>query len=422
MFILIIGLMASQQNGNGNMLGTVYFDAGDTTLTAASMTVLRGIADRIRAEPNLRIDVYGYTDNTGSANVNTAVSKRRAELVKQYLSDILKEHGDRIQTSGMGSRNPVAPNETEKGRKKNRRVEIVVREPDAVLTWFENDVKVQPPFLRPRWLDPSPHYYLYHDYMVTTGKMSRAYIQYPNESVLRMDEYAMVVIHRMDMEREDERFVKDIEMQNGSLKTMLNNETGPKDTTVDVSGVILNDHALQNKTDIDKKMKDLIAAYEGDTAVVVPQEEPVVETEEDTIVQPVVRYDRPAGLGAGVFAGEPAGISLKAWRDTKHAVDVKVGWSFPDEIVYVIGDYLVHFPQPLKDRFWYPYVGVGVQIRIDKENDDWRVNPGIRIGGGVEFIHRGFGVFADIYPEIELIHRTPISLSGGIGIRYYFID
>jgi len=422
LLLLVCVLITSQQDGRPALLGTVYLTAGDSTLTPESVTVLKGIADQVRAEQNLLIDVYGYTDNIGSSTANITVSKKRAEHVKQYLTDSLRVQADRIQTFGMGSKNPYASNETEEGRKKNRRAEILIREPDAVLTSFEHDVKVQPPFLRPRWLEPTPEYYLYHDYIVTTGKMSHARILYPNESVLKMDEDAMVIIHRVDDEPKGDLFIKNITVQNGSLEAMLKNETEKHDSTAIIAGVDHKQNSQNHKTDVDDKLKDLIAAYEGDTGVSVSQEKPIIEHEKEVVGLPAVSKSRPAGFGAGVFAGDPAGVSLKGWRDRYYAVDVEIGWSYPDEIVYVIGDYLIHFPDVRENPGWFPYLGIGVQLRIDKNDGEWQFDPGLRCGMGIEYIYRRFGLFAELYPVVELVPRTPVSLAGGIGVRYYFTD
>lgn len=422
MLLLICVLITSPQESKEVLLGTVHFDAGKSTLTAQSDSMLKVIADRIRAEPNLMIDVYGYTDNIGSTAGNNAVSKKRAEHVKQRLADMLGEHGDRIETYGLGSKNPIASNNTEAGRKKNRRVEISIREPDAILTWYDNDVKVQPPFLRPRWLNPTHDYYLYHDYIVTTGKMSHAHILYPNKSVLNMDEDAMVIVHRLDMEREDDPLVGDIKMQNGSLEAMLEGEKIKDDTTAGIPSTNHKNDSLSSADAIDDKLKDLIAAYEGDTVVTQTKETPVVEQKDVVIRQPEAISGRPAGLGIGVFAGEPAGISLKAWRNRQYAYDFEVGWSFPDEVLYVVGDYLVHFPKVIKTNGLFPYLGVGVELRGDRNNGVWEFSPGLRVGGGIEYIQNKFGIFGELYPVIELVPRTPVSVSGGIGVRYYFTD
>jgi hypothetical protein len=421
-FLFFICILITSQDGAEALRGTVYFDAGACTLTSQSDTVLKGIADELRAAPNLMIDIYGYTDNVGGVTANNAISKERADLVKQTLAEMLGEHGDRIQTFGMGSKNPRASNSTEEGRKKNRRAEIMIREPDAVLTWFDHDVRVQPPFLRPRWLDPTPDYYLYHDYVVTTGKASSAHIQYPNESVLKMDEDAMVIIHRTDDESRDDLFIKNITVENGSLEAMLDDKTGQPDSTATITDVDHKQNSLNQKNVVDNKLKDLIAAYEGDTAISIPQEKPKIEYIEEDIGPAAVKRERPAGFGAGVFAGDPAGVSLKGWIDGTQAADVEIGWSYPDEIVYVVGDYLIHFPDLEKHPRWYPYLGIGVQLRIDKNDGEWQFDPGLRCGVGIEYIYRRFGLFAELYPVVELIPRTPVSIAGGIGIRYYITD
>ena len=71
--------------------------------------------------------MQGYTDNTGSATTNTALSEKRAEAVVNYLvhKGISKS---RLSHKGFGDAKPVGDNSTEEGRKKNRRVEFIVVE------------------------------------------------------------------------------------------------------------------------------------------------------------------------------------------------------------------------------------------------------------------------------------------------------
>jgi outer membrane protein OmpA-like peptidoglycan-associated protein len=71
-----------------------------------------------------RIRIVGHTDNVGTREANIALSKRRAESGRQYL---IRKYGfdqNRIITVGMGPDNPVASNDTEEGRAKNRRIEF----------------------------------------------------------------------------------------------------------------------------------------------------------------------------------------------------------------------------------------------------------------------------------------------------------
>lgn len=74
---------------------------------------------------DLKIQVVGHTDNTGSANANMALGQKRADFVKNYLvnNGILQEN---IQTSSKGQNQPIADNATEEGRAKNRRIEVTI--------------------------------------------------------------------------------------------------------------------------------------------------------------------------------------------------------------------------------------------------------------------------------------------------------
>jgi outer membrane protein OmpA-like peptidoglycan-associated protein len=75
--------------------------------------------------PSLRLTIEGYTDSTGSAEFNQTLSEKRAETVGNYL---VKQglSSDFLTAKGLGMSNPVADNSTAEGRKKNRRVEIIV--------------------------------------------------------------------------------------------------------------------------------------------------------------------------------------------------------------------------------------------------------------------------------------------------------
>ena len=79
-------------------------------------------------ESGTSITVAGHTDDVGSRGYNQALSQRRAESVKSYL--VGKGVAPvKIQAIGYGKSNPIASNDTEEGRAKNRRVEIVFKRP-----------------------------------------------------------------------------------------------------------------------------------------------------------------------------------------------------------------------------------------------------------------------------------------------------
>jgi outer membrane protein OmpA-like peptidoglycan-associated protein len=105
------------------ILEGVNFETGKAVLLPGSQDVLDQVALSLRANPEVQVEISGFTDNTGSAATNTRLSKARAEAVRNYLTN----HGvnpNNVTAKGYGPSNPVAPNKTSAGRAKNRRVEI----------------------------------------------------------------------------------------------------------------------------------------------------------------------------------------------------------------------------------------------------------------------------------------------------------
>ena len=103
----------------------VLFKTGKYDLSAAAQAVLSRVAYNLDQFPNTDVTVVGFTDNTGSQQVNDRLSKQRAESVVDYL----EAHGvkaSRLKAVGEGWNNPVASNATAEGRAQNRRVEIYI--------------------------------------------------------------------------------------------------------------------------------------------------------------------------------------------------------------------------------------------------------------------------------------------------------
>lgn len=111
--------------GTGYALDAVTFETGSATLTATSSQQLADLAAVLTAFPTATVSVNGYTDNTGDAAANTTLSTQRAEAVKSALVD-KGVTADRVAAAGFGPDKPIASNDTEEGKAKNRRVEIVV--------------------------------------------------------------------------------------------------------------------------------------------------------------------------------------------------------------------------------------------------------------------------------------------------------
>ncbi len=102
----------------------IQFNSGSDVLRRSSYNSLNEVA-KLMAENEFDLKLSGYTDNTGRAESNLALSKRRANSVKQYLVDKGIDAG-RLSADGFGIANPVADNATREGRAKNRRVELEI--------------------------------------------------------------------------------------------------------------------------------------------------------------------------------------------------------------------------------------------------------------------------------------------------------
>ena len=102
----------------------IHFDTDKATLKLGAEKVLIEMVRLMKNYPSLKIEIQGHTDNTGSPEHNLDLSKRRAETVKKFLLTY-GVPGDHMIPEGYGEGKPVESNETEEGRTKNRRVELV---------------------------------------------------------------------------------------------------------------------------------------------------------------------------------------------------------------------------------------------------------------------------------------------------------
>lgn len=110
------------------ILEKVFFDTNKATLQARSHSLLKQVAQVLKANPQVTlVRVGGHTDNVGDPAHNLELSQARAEAVKQFLV----EQGvaaERLKAEGFGETRPIAPNKTAKGRDKNRRVQFTIME------------------------------------------------------------------------------------------------------------------------------------------------------------------------------------------------------------------------------------------------------------------------------------------------------
>lgn len=106
-------------------LSPMNFDFGSTTLTPGSLATVNDVAAILLAYPTAAVRIESYTDNVGAAESNLALSLSRSEAVKSLLVGKGVD-GARLTTAGLGAENPIASNDTEEGRAKNRRTDVVV--------------------------------------------------------------------------------------------------------------------------------------------------------------------------------------------------------------------------------------------------------------------------------------------------------
>ena len=100
----------------------ILFATGKADLSAASQTSITEIAKVLKENSDMDIAIIGHTDSTGSDAVNNPLSVNRAKSVQNSLKNQGVTNIKRVE--GQGSKNPVADNGTEDGRKLNRRVEV----------------------------------------------------------------------------------------------------------------------------------------------------------------------------------------------------------------------------------------------------------------------------------------------------------
>ena len=80
---------------------------------------------RLKSKKNLVIEIGGHTDNVGSVETNMALSQKRADAVKRYLVS-KGVSSSQVKTKGYGDTQPVAYNDTDEGRQKNRRTQVII--------------------------------------------------------------------------------------------------------------------------------------------------------------------------------------------------------------------------------------------------------------------------------------------------------
>ena len=112
------------RTGHASVYG-IYFDTGKAEIKPESEATLKEIAKLLQGSPNLKLFVVGHTDNQGALDMNMDLSRRRADAVLVALTTKYGVAPAKLRAFGNGPYSPMASNDSEDGRAKNRRVELV---------------------------------------------------------------------------------------------------------------------------------------------------------------------------------------------------------------------------------------------------------------------------------------------------------
>jgi len=103
------------------------FESGESEIKPKNFDLLAKVQTAIKTFPHCKIIIEGYTDAFGSDSLNLKLSQKRSDAVTEYLKANMPENKNMdISSIGYGENNPVANNETEDGRRKNRRIDIII--------------------------------------------------------------------------------------------------------------------------------------------------------------------------------------------------------------------------------------------------------------------------------------------------------
>jgi len=109
-----------------SLLLTVDFDFAKYFVRKEYNDDIKKVADTMKENPKAQAVIKGHTDSIGKRDYNMRLSKKRANSLKQYLVKKFGIKASRIATIGYGFDKPVASNDTEEGRQKNRRAEVFI--------------------------------------------------------------------------------------------------------------------------------------------------------------------------------------------------------------------------------------------------------------------------------------------------------
>ena len=113
------------EEGETYQINNINFATDSYELNEQVMNILSEFVTFMEENPSVRVMIQGHTDNVGDANDNLTLSTNRAQAVNNYL--VLEGiDPSRLEFKGFGESKPIASNDTDEGRSKNRRTEFVI--------------------------------------------------------------------------------------------------------------------------------------------------------------------------------------------------------------------------------------------------------------------------------------------------------
>ncbi|MFO7790562.1 MAG: OmpA family protein [Bacteroidales bacterium] len=107
------------------MLNNIFFDLDKASLRPESNAELNRLRKLLETNPDIRVEISGHTDTQGNYEYNKQLSKRRAASVVNYLTNAGIDPS-KLEARGASWDEPIADNNSEEGRQKNRRVEFKI--------------------------------------------------------------------------------------------------------------------------------------------------------------------------------------------------------------------------------------------------------------------------------------------------------